>query len=123
MAETNKEVQELIKYIEDVISQSKEEKDITVLIETLTESLKTAIDVINSLNAAIDELIKENEFLADTIVNANYGRITIERRELLSELELAKQEKVEYELKLEKLTKYLTNSSCCEVKKCQSEHH
>lgn len=112
MAETNKEVQELIKYIEDVISQSKDEKDITVLIETLTESLKTAIDVINSLNAAIDELIKENEFLADTIVNANYGRITVERRELLSELEQAKQEKVEYELKLEKLTKYLTNSLC-----------
>ena len=85
----NKEIQELIKYIEEILSKSKdddyEEEDITVLIETLSESLNTAVDVINSLKEAIDELVKENKFLADTIVNANYGKITVERRKLLEE--------------------------------------
>lgn len=86
-------------------------EDSMVLIETLTKYLNEAIDVINSLNEAIDELIKENTFLADTIVNANYGKITVERRELLQELEQAKQERVEYEMKLEALTKYLASAS------------
>ena len=110
----NKEIQELLKYIEEILSKSKdddyEEEDITVLIETLTESLNTAVDVINSLKEAIDELVKENKFLADTIVNANYGKITVERRKLLEELEQARIEKAEYEMKLEVLTKYLTAS-------------
>ena len=89
--------------------------DVNEIIEQLTEALQQAMEVQDKYSAALDEMDKENKFLADTIVQNQLGRITEERRKLLVKMEQtnASSQKIksdalamksEYGKKLDKIT-------------------
>lgn len=84
-------------------------------IEEMVELLQEAVVVQQKYATALEELKQENQFLADTITNNKLGKISTERRQLLTQMheiesesknikEEAELVKSEYEQKLNKVT-------------------
>ncbi len=61
-------------------------------IETLTQLCQEAFEALEECDDTINKLKEHNQFLTDTIVNNNLGKITAERRRLLNENRALKKE-------------------------------
>ena len=68
------------------------EKEVQQLLAEMTEALQEANETQERYSTKLAELIKENEFLSETIVKHKLGLITTERRKIIEENEKLKRE-------------------------------
>ncbi len=52
---------------------------------TSEETIEALVQSCNDLMKMVEKLKNENQFLTDTIINNNLGKITCERRQILKE--------------------------------------
>ena len=94
---------------------------------THDEAIASLLETCENLKEAIEQLLEENAFLADTIEKNNLGQIKSERRSLLSENEQCKRDadiaireanriKSEYESKISEV-----NDTLADVREKQSD--
>ena len=73
-----------------ITTEERPNADTERLLDEMTQALQECMEVQDRYSEKLDELVAENQFLTDTIIQSKLGKITVERRHLIEENRMLK---------------------------------
>ena len=73
-----------------ITTEERPNEDTERLLDEMTQALQECMEVQDRYSEKLDELVAENQFLTDTIIQSKLGKITVERRHLIEENRMLK---------------------------------